>query len=109
MLSPNITELDTAAFQSTGATGSFSFANLTTLGESVFASCDIYSVDFTGSTFTTVEINLFYMNVDYLHHVIFPATVTAVKKNCFYNCQHLSYIVFPTTSTISWQSNENFF
>lgn len=103
-----ITSIDQGAFRGTGLSGNLSFPNLTYLGGGRVLGTHITSVDFTGSTFTTVDQDTFNMCLD-LDHVIFPDTVTNVKKNSFYNCQNLSYIVFPTTSTITWEANRDYF
>lgn len=104
----NITSLGNAALSTTHITGNLTL-NLTSIGEGALYSTHLTSVDFSGSTFTVAEKNLFSMCIAELDHVIFPSTVTTVRENCFYNCQHLSYIVLPTTSTITWEANKHYF
>lgn len=104
-LSPNIVEIADGAFQQlTNTTGSFSFSNLTTIGRAAFSQSGFYSIDFTGSTFTSCPQSVF-RQCSNLHDVTFPDTCNNFDSTVFYYNLNLQKVVIPYSGQVTIASD----
>lgn len=81
-------------FYNTKISGDIVCPNLKSLGEHAFRETNITSIDFTGSTFTTVSSYAF-RTCSSLEKVILPETVTTIGTEAFISCSKLTNLYLP--------------
>lgn len=95
----NVTTIGTNSFDKTGLSGSISLPKLTTLGYNAFQDTAITSVDFTGSTITSIPNSVF-MNCHNLASVELPSTCTSLGLQVFYACENLTTVNLSNITSI---------
>lgn len=80
----SITTLGNGAFKNSRISGNLSFPSLTNIGSQVFSGCsNIQSIDFTGSTITSIPYHTF-RDCSSLSKITIPTTVTQLGEQWYY-------------------------
>lgn len=93
----SITTLGSGAFKNSSISGNLSFPSLTSMGSQVFNGCsNIQSIDFTGSTITSIPTNTF-RDCTSLSKITIPTTVTYLGE----------YWQYGTSKTLTLEGFDN--
>ncbi len=95
----SVQEIGNSAFFGPKFAGDLVLPNISSLGNSAIRATNVTSIDFTGSTFTTVGEYCFYQSPS-LETVILPSTVTEIKTSAFCQCTALTNVTVPSTLEI---------